>query len=69
MKAVVSEQGVLIPKEFFVGVKEVEILQEDQTIIIVPILSSDPIFQLGTEPVEDDITDASSNHDRYIYGV
>jgi hypothetical protein len=27
----------------------------------------DPIFHLGNNPVEDEIEDASVNHDRYIY--
>jgi putative addiction module CopG family antidote len=27
----------------------------------------DPIFQFGEHPVEDKVTDASENHDRYIY--
>jgi len=28
----------------------------------------DPIFQLGKSPVSDNVTDASVNHDLYIYG-
>ncbi len=28
---------------------------------------SDPIFQLGLDPVIVDVTDASLNHDRYLY--
>jgi hypothetical protein len=28
---------------------------------------SGPIPRLGNEPVDDEITDASENHDRYIY--
>ena len=27
----------------------------------------DPILQLGKDPVTEDVTDASVNHDRYIY--
>lgn len=68
MKTKVSDQGVLIPKEFFIGVEEVEIRQEDHGVIVTPIMQDDPILQLGTEPIDDEITDASSNHDRYIYG-
>jgi virulence-associated protein VagC len=67
MIAKISEQGLLIPKEFFAGVDQVEIRQEDNTLRIVPIITDDPILQLGTEPIEDDITDASINHDRYLY--
>jgi hypothetical protein len=28
----------------------------------------DPILSLGEDPVDDDVTDASVNHDRYLYG-
>jgi virulence-associated protein VagC len=66
MKARVSEQGVLIPKEFFTGIEEVEIHQHDDTIIIVAILPADPILQLGMHPIEDRVRDASTNHDHYI---
>jgi virulence-associated protein VagC len=69
MIAKVSEQGLLIPKELLAGVDEVEIRQEDDTLRIVPILANDPILQLGAEPIEDAIIDASSNHDRYLYNV
>ena len=69
MKARVSEEGVLIPKEFFVGVEEVEIQQQNNTIVVIPILTDDPITQLGTQPIEDELTDAASQHDRYIYDL
>jgi hypothetical protein len=29
--------------------------------------SQDPILQLGKNPIDDDVTDASVNHDRYLY--
>ncbi|ETW95741.1 MAG: hypothetical protein ETSY1_29390 [Candidatus Entotheonella factor] len=29
--------------------------------------SEDPIFQLGTQPIADDVLDASVNHDAYLY--
>jgi hypothetical protein len=29
--------------------------------------SQDPILQLGKHPIDDDVTDASVNHDRYLY--
>jgi hypothetical protein len=28
--------------------------------------SKDPILQLGKHPIDDDVTDASVNHDRYL---
>jgi virulence-associated protein VagC len=67
MIAKVGEQGLLIPKEFLAGVDEVEIRQENNTLRIVPVLANDPIMQLGSEPIEEDITDASVNHDQYLY--
>ena len=30
-------------------------------------MKDDPIFQLGENPVEDEIDDASVNHDRHLY--
>lgn len=68
MKTKVSDQGVLIPKEFFVGVEEVDIRREDHAVVVTPIMRDDPILQLGTEPIDEEVTDASINHDRYIYG-
>jgi len=36
-------------------------------LLVVPAAGDDPILQLGNEPVLDDVTDASVNHDRYLY--
>lgn len=66
MKTKVTERGVLVPKKFFKGIKEVEIRKEDNLVLVVPVID-DPILQLGSEPVTDEATDASENHDRYIY--
>jgi virulence-associated protein VagC len=66
MRAKVTEQGVVIPKQWLEGVTEVEIRRENNLIILVPIQDNDPIFSLGTEPVDLDVTDASTNHDVYI---
>lgn len=67
MKTKVSDQGVLLPKKFLVGVEEVEIRREDHGVVVTPITQDDPILLLGTQPIENDIADGSSNHDRYIY--
>lgn len=66
MKVKVTEQGILVPKQFFKGIEEVEIQEKDGILSIVPIVSEDPIFNLGTEPISDSIADASANHDRYL---
>jgi virulence-associated protein VagC len=67
MRTEVTDQGLLIPKRFLVGVKEVEIRKENGMILIVPLPAEDPILQLGQDPIDDDVTDASVEHDRYIY--
>jgi virulence-associated protein VagC len=67
MKTKVTDQGVLVPKKFFKGVEEVEIRQENGLVVVVP-LTTDPIFQLGSRPVSDELADASEQHDKYIYG-
>lgn len=67
MKTKVTEQGVLVPKKFLKGIKEVEIRKDNGVILVVPVME-DPIFALGSQPIADDITDASENHDTYLYG-
>lgn len=67
MKAKVTEQGLLIPKEFLQGIQEVEIRQQQGTILIVPIIQEDPILGLGQNPVNCGVQDAAENHDRYLY--
>ena len=66
MKAKVTEQGLVVPNELLEGFDEVEIRREDHQIVIAPISGEDPIFQLGRSPVEDNLDDASYNHDRYL---
>jgi hypothetical protein len=63
MKVKVTEDGVLIPKNFLEGVTDVEIRKENGLILVVP-LADDPILQLGSQPVEDE--DAVGNHDLYV---
>lgn len=36
MKLKVTEQGVTIPKEFFAGIEEVEVCQENGCLVMVP---------------------------------
>jgi len=67
MKTKVTEQGVLVPKKLLKGIKEVEIRKDNGVILVVPVME-DPIFALGSQPIADDITDASDNHDTYLYG-
>jgi len=69
MKAKVTEQGLLIPKQLLQGIQEVEIRRKNGVLLIVPIGKTDPILQLGSEPIADTIDDASINHDHYLYGL
>lgn len=66
MKARVTEKGVTIPKTLLEGIDAVEIRKEKNVITVVP-LKDDPILGLGSQPVEGDVTDASENHDDYLY--
>lgn len=68
MKAKVTQEGVIVPKEFLEGAEEVEIHKEDHKIIVIPIVSHDPILDLGKHPVTCGAPDASESHDKYIYG-
>lgn len=68
MKTEVTEQGITIPKQLLEGVKEVEIRKEKNYILVIPLSGEDPILRFGKNPVSDDVTDASVNHDEYIYG-
>jgi len=67
MRSLVTKQGVIIPPEFFKGIKEVEISQKHSRIIIIPISEDDPIYELGKNPITVSISDASENTDNYIY--
>jgi hypothetical protein len=67
MKAKVTEQGVLVPREFFGVAEEVEIRKENGVVVVLPIGDEDPIWNLGKDPITCGVTDASVNHDKYIY--
>lgn len=64
----VTEQGLLIPKEWLAGIVKVEILRKDNIIEIIPIGDEDPVFKLGTQPVSCGDPHASEEHDKHIYG-
>jgi virulence-associated protein VagC len=66
MRAKVTEQGVLLPKQWFGNVDEVEIRRERDVIVIAPVAAQDPILSLGTQPIVVDVDDASLHHDRYL---
>lgn len=80
-KARVTKEGLLIPREVAeralgAGSEEVEIFEEPGRLLISPTKAAtglaegneeDPIFAMGEDPVDDEVTDASTNHDRYLY--
>ena len=67
MRSKVTEQGVILPRQWFQGVDEVEIRREDDRVVVLPFRGDDPITRLGKQPITDDLDDASVNHDRYLY--
>jgi len=62
----VDERGLVLPKQWFNNIEEVEIRKERNVILILPIHPTDPILELGADPVSCDVNDASENHDRYL---
>ncbi len=67
MKLKVTEKGVLIPKKLLGESQEVEVIQEQGKIILTTIKRTTSIWDLGTNPVECDVTDGAINHDAYLY--
>lgn len=76
IKVNVTDEGVVIPKQWLNGVTEVEIRRDNGAIVVIPIGpigtldSSDPLLQLGQDPIPADIdslSDASTNLDHYLY--
>ena len=69
MRTVVTEAGVMIPKELLGGVKEVDIRKENGLIVVIPLSQTDPILEFGKHPVTCGIADASQNPDKYLYNL
>ncbi len=81
MHALMTEKGLLIPNEWLRGLEELEIRRIGQVIMIMPAASkrleiaetgencTDPLLTLGTDPIDDVLTDASINHDAYLYNA
>ena len=66
MRVKVTEQGVLIPKDLLQGVEEVDIQKRDGLIVVSPLAETDPIFDLGRDPIRLGIEDASIRHDELL---
>lgn len=67
MKMRVTEQGVTIPRQMLEGVQEVEVRQDGDRVILIPLQEEDPLWGLGSNPVTCGVPDASTQHDRYLY--
>lgn len=80
MRTRITKEGLLIPRALLEGMREGEVevrKKAEGTFVVVPAdaengereaAGEDPILSLGEDPVHDDATDASVNHDRYLYG-
>lgn len=78
----VTDQGVVLPKIWFGQAKEVVVRNENGRMNLEPVItpsqiepesaaeppSHNSIWDLGKDPIMLGITDASVNHDKYIYG-
>lgn len=83
MEARMTPEGLLIPQEWLQSFVDFEIHHSDNAIVILPAKHltarfkqtplyrkpvPDPLWTLGEEPIEDSgLTDASVNHDQYLY--
>ncbi|MDQ2808229.1 MAG: AbrB/MazE/SpoVT family DNA-binding domain-containing protein [Chloroflexota bacterium] len=83
MRTKVTAEGLMIPKALLRELDEVEIRRQDGGLVIMPVAAAastdgaedtypiipddDPIYDLGKDPIDMGITDASINFDKYIY--
>jgi len=82
MEAKMTSEGLLIPQEWLKHFIDFEVHHNDKAIVILPtqhttttlkntpqkLTQVDPIWALGDDPVSDAvITDASVQHDDYLY--
>jgi virulence-associated protein VagC len=69
MRAVVSKEGVLIPKRLLrKGVTKVDIQRDGTALLVRPVPAArDAVWKLGSWPVRTGIKDGSDRHDEYLY--
>ncbi|MFH1077058.1 MAG: hypothetical protein V1753_09570 [Pseudomonadota bacterium] len=68
MRIAVTDQGVVIPRDWFPDVEEVEVEKARDAVVVRHSLAHDPILELGKNPVDCSINDGSEHHDNYLYG-
>jgi len=61
MRSKVTEAAVILPRQWFPGVLEVEIRRENDRVVVQPFRPDDPIRELGRHPITTDVDDASLN--------
>ena len=67
MDAVVSANGVTVPKRMLRGVTRVLIQKKQGVIVITPQKLDDPLLSLGSAPSRQSLSQGARNHDKYIY--
>lgn len=71
MEAVVSAQGLTVPKHMLRGMHRVQIEKKQGVIIITPQqapeLAVDPLLGLGVNPAKKNLASGAQKHDQHIY--
>jgi hypothetical protein len=67
MDAVVSSQGLTVPKRMLRGMSHVHIEKKRGIITISPQVVNDPLLGLGSAPARQSLTTGSQKHDQHIY--
>ena len=67
MDAVVSAEGLTIPKRLLRGMQRVHIRKKQGVITITPQLADDPLLGLGSKPTGQRLARGAKNHDKIIY--
>jgi hypothetical protein len=67
MDAVVSAQGLTVPKRMLRGVQRVHIEKKQGVIIITPQELTDPLLGLGSAPARQGPTSGAKKHDQFLY--
>lgn len=71
MEAVVSAQGLTVPKHMLRGMHRVQIEKKQGVIIITPQKAPesvvDPLLGLGLKPAKKNLASGAQKHDQHIY--
>ena len=68
MDAIVSAEGLTVPKGMLRGMKRVHIQKKQGVIIITPQQLEDPLLGLGSTPARQSLSAVAKKHDQYFYG-